>query len=160
MMRKIITGLLLLFVSGSLVYWWATERSATALPATSAKLTPAEPKISGRQVVAYYFHATGRCPTCLKIESLTHHAITSKFSDELKYGRLAWKTINVEDSGNQHFIKDYQLTTKSVVLVETLDGVQKRWKRLDRVWEEIGNPESFIRYIQTELSAFDAQVAG
>jgi len=80
-----------------------TEVSKTAAP--------------GVKIVAYYFHGTTRCATCRKIETFAHEAIQAGFGEALKAGSLEWRTLNVEEPANQHFIKDYRLYTKSVVLI-------------------------------------------
>jgi hypothetical protein len=74
--------------------------------------------LPSRFFVATYFHGTVRCTTCQQIEALSAKAIQNNFVEELKTGTLAWQEINVEKSENQHFIKDYQLFTKSLIISE------------------------------------------
>lgn len=65
------------------------------------------------------------------MEQLTQEAIMTGFPDGLKNGRLAWKAINVDEEENEHFIKDYRLHPKSVVIVDMENGVQVKWKNLN-----------------------------
>jgi len=67
---------------------------------------------------------------------------------------LFWKVINVEDELNRHFIKDFELHTKSVVLVKIRGGKQVEWKNLDRVWSLFDDKNAFLTYVNGELSAF------
>jgi hypothetical protein len=117
---------------------------------TAATATPAEK----RQVIAYYFHGKARCANCMKIESWSHEAIAAAYAKELADGRLAWKVVDVETKGNEHFVEDYQLYTKSLVLVEQTGGKQTRWKNCAKVWEHLNSRERFLAYVQDEVAAY------
>lgn len=112
------------------------------------------PAAASPKVVAYYFHTTYRCSSCRKIEAYSHEAIESGFAKELKDGRLAWCVVNVDDRANRHFIQDYQLFSKSLVLVKLEDGKKAEWKNLIKVWQLLGNREDFLRYVQAELRSY------
>jgi hypothetical protein len=108
--------------------------------------------IKGGHVVAYYFHGTARCPTCHKLEQYSKEAIDANFKDALVSGKLEFKTVNVEDKGNEHYGSDYQLYTKSLVLSLMADGKQVKWKNLDKIWEYVGNKQKFIDYVKSETA--------
>jgi len=120
------------------------------LAAGEANKPPAE----DFKVVTYYFHGTYRCPTCRKIEAYSHEAVQTSFGDALKTGRLEWRALNVEEPANQHFIKDYKLYTRSLVLVSYQGEKQLKWKNLEKVWELVRDKEQFTRYVQDEVRAF------
>ncbi|MDD4615942.1 MAG: nitrophenyl compound nitroreductase subunit ArsF family protein [Alphaproteobacteria bacterium] len=105
---------------------------------------------TGPKVIAYYFHGNFRCPTCRKFEAYTTEALQSGFAKELADGTLRLAVINIDKSENEHFVKDFQLTTRSVV-VASADG--KHWKRLDEIWQRVGNHDDFVKYIQAETAA-------
>jgi thiol-disulfide isomerase/thioredoxin len=107
-----------------------------------------------RQLVVYYFRTTYRCPSCFYIEEHTQSAVKEAFAKELGSGRMVLRTINVEDQGNEHFVEDYKLYTKSVVLSDVAGGRQTRWKNLEKVWPLIRNDEGFRSYIVEEVKAF------
>ena len=102
-------------------------------------------------VVAYYFHTTLRCPSCQKIQQFTEEALKKGFPQELASGKLVYEFVNVEDPGNEHFIKDYGLYTKSVVLSVRDNGKEVGFKNLDKVWQLLNNKEKFISYIEDEV---------
>lgn len=108
--------------------------------------------------VVYYFMTTQRCPTCMKIEAFTKTAVEDNFSKELQSSKLAWKIVNVDEPSNRHFIEDYELYTKSVVLVRYRDGKQVKWKNLDEVWNHVNNEDAFKQYIADEVKAFLREV--
>ncbi|MCP4710679.1 MAG: hypothetical protein GY869_18805, partial [Planctomycetes bacterium] len=73
-----------------------------------------------------------------------------EFAEELKDGRLKWQAINVDESTNEHFVSDFELTAKSVVLVNQQDGKQASWKNLEKIWDLTGDKEKFVAYITNE----------
>jgi hypothetical protein len=54
---------------------------------------------------------------------------------------------------NEHFIRDYQLVAKSLVLVNYEDGKQVGYKNLQKIWTYINNEPSFRAYVKDELQA-------
>lgn len=122
---------------------------ATAIADSSHAAVP-----TVHQVLAYYFHGTRRCANCIKIESYTKEAIDSAYGEALKDSSLIWRVVNTDEEANNHFLNDYQLYTKSVVLVDMHDGKQVRWKNLEKVWEHLGDKEAFKKYIRDEVALF------
>lgn len=108
-------------------------------------------------VVTYYFHGNKRCSTCRKLEAYSAEAITGGFVAELDSGELEWRVVNTDDSENAHFITDFELVTKSVVLVEYRDGEVVRWKNLKLVWQLVGDEDGFVRYVRDETRDFLAE---
>ncbi len=72
----------------------------------------------------------------------------------MKDGRLEFRLVNVELPENQHFVQDYKLFTKSVVLVRMSAGTQVEWTNLGRVWELTGDRESFVGYVQQGVRGY------
>jgi len=106
------------------------------------------------KVIVYYLHTTARCPSCLKIEAFTAAEVTGPLSGPLSEGLLEWKVLNVDEPKNAHFVEEYQLYTKSVVVSEMKDGKQVRWKRLDKVWDYLGDQQAFMKYVDDEVRAY------
>jgi hypothetical protein len=112
------------------------------------------PAIVTHKVIAYYFHGNVRCASCRKIEAYTKEVVDSSFADDLKANRLEWRVINTDSSVNEHYLEDYQLFTKSVVVSDVHNGTQARWKNLDKIWELLGEKEDFQKYVRAEIAAF------
>lgn len=106
------------------------------------------------KVYAYYFHGTFRCPTCYKLEQYSKEAIDTNFKDAISSGRLEFRIVNVEDRGNEHYAKDYQLYTKSLVLSLVKNGKEVKWKNLDKIWECAGDKQKFLDYVKAETADF------
>jgi len=113
-----------------------------------------EVKAQNFKVIAYYFHGTFRCTTCRTIEQYSHDAIQQYFSKELGTGALEFRPVNVEESENRHYIQDYQLVTKSLVLSLVADGKETKWKNLADVWKLVGDKERFFQYVKDEVEIF------
>ena len=105
-------------------------------------------------VVAFYFHGNVRCATCKKIEAYASEAVAAGFSDQLASGRLVWRVVNVDEPENKHFIGDFQLVTRSVVLAEYSGGNVVRWDNLDKVWQLVRSKDGFVEYVQEETRDF------
>ncbi len=114
----------------------------------------AEETFPNGTVTAYYFHGTFRCPTCHKLEQYAKEAIENNFKDALASGKLAFKIVNVENKGNEHYVSDYKLYTKSLVLSLTKDGKEIRSKNLDKIWEYVRDKDRYENYVRDEVAAF------
>lgn len=112
------------------------------------------------QTFVTYFHGDQRCPTCLKLEAYSREAIESGFADSLATGCLHWRMVNYDQEDNKHYVDDYQLYTKALVLSRVVDGKEVAWKNLDKIWTLVGDKAQFIEYVQKETRAFLAGTPG
>ena len=126
-------------------------------PAAAAGKTQTTATDADNAIVAYYFHGNKRCSTCRKLEAYSEEAITGGFTSELEAGELEWRVVNTDEDGNAHFVTDFELVTKSVVLVEYRDGEVVRWKNLKLVWQLVNDQDGFLRYVRDETRDFLAE---
>jgi hypothetical protein len=141
---------LLMALAGAVVY--SLESPAGPLSPSSA----VEPSAAAPQhvVQVYYFHRSIRCPSCEKIETLAQRAVEEGFAGELAAGTVQWRAVNIDEAPDQHFEKDYQLRTQSVIVSEVRGGKETRWKNLEQVWDLLNDDSDFVRYVQDEVRAF------
>lgn len=149
--RHIVTILLLVFVAASLV--------ALFMKGTGSESEIEGPTVSGAvgsdtKVIAYYFHGNTRCKTCLTIEMYALEAIETGFPEALKEGNIEFLSVNLEIAENEHFIDDFQLAARTIVLQRIVGGERKDYLNLHRVWELVGNKEAYIAYIEEETGKF------
>ena len=127
-------------------------------PATKQKQeTPSpltEVKSQNSKVIVYYFHGTFRCPTCRTIEQYSLEAIQTYFAKELGSGKLEFRPVNMEEPEHKHFIQDYQLVTRSLVLSLMSDGKETKWKNLTDVWKLVRDKDKFFQYVKDEVEQF------
>jgi hypothetical protein len=127
---------------------------AAAAVSGGTSLCAAADTASGAKVIAYYFHGNFRCYTCTNMEQYSREAIEANFKEELASGRLQFRAVNVEKRENEHFIREYQLYTKALVLSLVKDGKEARSKNLARIWELSRDKREFIEYVTAEVAAF------
>jgi len=130
----------------------AAPASGSANPVASAPA--AEPKDLRDGIMAYYFHRTLRCKTCLSIEGQAKEAIETGFSGELANGLLAWRAVNIETPGDEHFQQDFEIDRQTLMFVEMRDGKAVRTTTLERVWDLVEDPVAFQEYVWTEMQTF------
>ncbi len=143
------------FMKCLLVLGFAIAASCTILNVL-AQQSPA-PKAGTHKVIAYYFHTNTRCSTCMKIEAYSKEAIEQGFPEELKKGVLEMRIVNYENPANRHYIKDYKLVSKSLVLVNTVNGKQTEWTNLKLVWQLTGRKDAFLNYVRKEVRSYLAK---
>jgi len=100
------------------------------------------------QVVAYYFHGTIRCETCLQIEKQAREAIERRFLVEMAEKRLVFKPVNYDKPENAHFLKDYKLPCPSLVVVRQTGGKDETWTLLDKTWDHVEDLFKFNEYVE------------
>lgn len=106
------------------------------------------------KIIAYYFHPTARCPSCINIENFTREVVETMFKKENKSGLISFKQLNIEDSLNEHYIDDYKLEFSSVILAKFINNKQVKWKNLEHVWKYSGDKDSFFKYMKIEIKDF------
>jgi len=106
------------------------------------------------KVIVYYFHGDFRCATCYKMEEYSKEAIETNFKDALASEKLEFKVVNVEDRANQHYTKDYQLYTKTLILSLVKEAKEIKWKNMDKIWEYAADKKRFIGYLKSGVDDF------
>jgi hypothetical protein len=93
-----------------------------------------------------------RCPTCYKLEQDSKEAIEANFKDALASGKMQFRVVNIDDKGNEHYVNDYQLYTKSLILSLIRDGKEIKWKNMDKIWEYVSNKQKFMDYVKSGVA--------
>lgn len=168
-MKGVVTIILGLFVAASVAYLIVSEtrsKTATADPAVKAANQPTP--LTGESPLttdvpagekqapvleAYYFHGTSRCTTCLKMEQYAREAIEEKYPSELENGRVRWQAVNYDEPANEHFVKDYGLVASNLVIVSNQSAARSAWRRLDRIWDLVGDEHAFKNYVTDEVKS-------
>jgi len=145
--RNIIRQILLGFVLISIGFALGKEVSRRSTgPAVSIE------QASGDKVIAFYVHGTFRCVTCNKIEARAKDIVQTKFANELKSGRLEWKTANFQE--NDALAKRYNISTSTLVLIQRKDGKDVRFEKLEDVWKLVDDRPAFISYVQGKIKSY------
>jgi hypothetical protein len=99
-------------------------------------------------LTVYYFHTTFRCHSCTLLEQYTRDAVLKNFPAEVKSGRIQFLVLNIEKEPNLHYVQDYQLSFKSVIVsVKDGTGREKRWENLSKVWVYLSDRDALEKYV-------------
>ncbi|MFK5927128.1 MAG: nitrophenyl compound nitroreductase subunit ArsF family protein [Desulfuromusa sp.] len=105
-------------------------------------------------VIVHYFHSDIRCKTCLAFEDWSKTAV-ERFPKELKNGTLKWQVINFDEPVNMHYIKDYDLAEKSLVLIREENGKVVKWKNVEEFWDfDEDQKKEFVDLVQALISDY------
>ena len=119
--------------------------------ARAAEINKAPQKQGIGKVAVYYFHGNYRCYNCMTIEQYSKEAIEKYFASQLKNGQLTFSVINIDMPENEHFIKDYQLYTRSLIVAEFKNGNQTKWTNLNKIWNYVKDRDAFYNYVKAEI---------
>ena len=129
----------------------AAAAAQTPDPQGAAPATGTAP----HQIVVSYFHGDVRCPTCKKLEAYSREAVEKTFAAEIAAGRLAFKMVNTDRPENEHFVTDYSLVTKALVVTEESGGKVVRWTNLDKIWTLVrGDQQAYTDYVVAGVRAY------
>lgn len=125
-----------------------TAKAAKALPVKAAAKSAAKDVKAATTMKVYYFHGSVRCVTCRKIEQYTKEAVEQSFSSGTYAGKVLFIPVNVEENANEHFVEQYKLVAKSVILQPEQGGKPGQWENLDRIWVYSGDRDKFLAYVK------------
>ncbi len=80
-----------------------------------SKATPAP------SLEVYYFHATGRCVTCLAVEENTQKFLESNFKPEMQSGVIKFTAFNVDEEKNKALVEKYQISFSTLLIINLKD---------------------------------------
>ena len=149
--KALVTGALLLLAVGGVVYVLVGGGGGSEDAAITEQV--AGDALPADGVVVYYFHGNKRCLTCKKMEALADEVIRDRFGERLGDGSVVFRVVDLETDATRHFIADFELVNKAVVMVERRGGEDLAWRRLDAIWEKIADDEAYSDYIAENLAA-------
>ena len=143
--KKFMTILLLLFIMASIGFMVIKRIKGRSSVTPAVRTEQTTPAVSQKKdpLTVYYFHGNQHSMTCNKMEQLTRQAVEEKYAEELASGKIVFRSVNVEEPVNEHFIKNFGLTGQNVVV-----SGNGRFEKFDSVWDLIREPEKFLSYIQ------------
>lgn len=149
-MKSVITGILvaIAFAGAAMAIKNQTTQVQPALPTapTAGAVAAGDASSAGsesRVVTVTYFTTDVRCPSCLRIEEWTRQTVESRFPEQVAAGTLAFHLVNTDRPENRHFIEDYRLVSKTVIVQEIDNGVPGEWVNLQEVWTLLSNRSEF-----------------
>ncbi len=126
----------------------ATAEAVTAPSAASAinsaNLTP-------DSVVVYYFHGNRRCRTCVGIQRAIQTTVAERFASETASGVLVLREVNIDEPDNAHFIKEFQLSSSSMVVVARRGEATVKWENCGEVWPLAHEEAALAAYAEKQI---------
>lgn len=155
--KQILRSVLLIVVLGSLAIWANREfRKSKSYAEADKQPVSAEnlPLVDGPQVVMTYFLIGTRCESCRKIEGLARETAERDFPAELASHKLIFRVIDTAEAANRHYLDDYKLSSKTVVISRRLDGKETEWKNMDKVWDLLDDPAAYHVYLGARIREY------
>jgi len=157
-MKRILQISLLMVVAVGIFYAVLKNRNNNSISAQNTSEATTDEAIQGEastkepDIIVTYFTTDVRCKSCRAIEAMTREIVEQQFANELENGDLHFQVKNIDRSENKHFIDDYQLSFKTVVISSMKDGKEIHFSKMDKVWELLDNPDEFSDYMKYGIS--------
>ena len=70
-------------------------------------------------------------------------------TQSIHFGRVVFKSLNLEEPENTRFIEAFDLVSNTVVMQQG-----NAFEKFDAVWNHVGDPAAFHAYIQAGVAKF------
>jgi len=132
-----------------------TDISKTESPTSEEpKVAKEEPKKEKAKVVVTFFQTTHKCASCIIIEKFTSEALNRFYTRQLADGTVQYQTINVDEPGNEHYVDEYQLVSKTLVISLYQGKKEVKWKNLMEIWNLLNNEEGFVQLVKDTIDGY------
>lgn len=132
----------------------ATGATAEAVAAASTESRAAPADAAPDSIVVYYFHGDSRCRTCMGIEQTIQKTVSERFAAETGSGKLVFREVNFDDPANAHFLKDFDLSSSSMVLVAKSGDKMVKWENCAKVWPLAHKYEELAAYTEKQIRSY------
>lgn len=122
-----------------------------ALRACHATSETQHPEMAGeaspnpKTLTLFYFHGRQRCATCVRMERMVREVASG-------FPLLEVKAVNLDAPANGHYVADFGLTMRTVVL-----SFGTRFAVLDRCWALAHDETAFKAYVSKGIADFIAE---
>lgn len=104
------------------------------------------------KVQVFLFHATQRCPTCIRIGKLAEATVNERFAEQLKSGKIEFREINIDLPENKE-LADKFLARGSALYINTISNGQDHIEEDAMVWQLASGYEiKFKDYLSNKLN--------
>jgi len=104
------------------------------------------------KVQVFLFHATQRCPTCIRIGQLAKATIEERFAEQFKSGKIEFREINIDLPENKSLAEKFQ-ATGSALYINSIKNGQDSIVEDTMVWQLASGYEiKFKDYLSNKLN--------
>ncbi|NLE04942.1 MAG: thioredoxin, partial [Crenarchaeota archaeon] len=114
--------------------------------------TQVKEEIQQDGIEVLYFHGKQRCKSCVSIELRTKEMLNTYFSQEMKKGKIIFKTIDFSLKENEPIADKYEIAWSSLLLIKHQNGDETVKNLTDFGFSyAYKNPETFIEGMKEEI---------
>ncbi len=99
------------------------------------------------------FHPRFRCVSCNNIEKYAKEVAENDFKDQMKEGKLEYKSLEIEDEKNRALVDELDVGGSSLYMVVTGKG-KKDHQEIKDVWLYWDKPDEAKQIIKDDLSRY------
>ncbi|MFA6252402.1 MAG: nitrophenyl compound nitroreductase subunit ArsF family protein [Candidatus Paceibacterota bacterium] len=104
------------------------------------------------RVQIFLFHATQRCPTCIRIGQLSKSTVEERFSEQLKTGKIEFREINIDLPENKALAEKFQVGG-SAFFINSIKNGEDDIAEDTMVWQLAGGmSDKFKDYLTNKLN--------
>lgn len=97
------------------------------------------------------FYGTHRCVTCVSIEANAKYTIETYFQDAVKDGKLAFKTVNVDEEMNYGIAERFEATGTALFMNIIKDGTEQHIDLTNFAFSNGMDKEKFSTELKSKL---------
>ena len=131
-----------------------TGATAEAVAATSTASAVNPANLTPDSIVVYYFHGNRRCRTCMGIQRAIQTTINERFATETASGALVFREVNIDEPSNAHFVKEFDLSSSSMVVVAKSGETTVKWENCSQVWPLAHNEAALGDYAEKQIRSY------
>ncbi|OQA86306.1 MAG: hypothetical protein BWY27_01175 [Bacteroidetes bacterium ADurb.Bin234] len=114
--------------------------------------TQVKEEIQQDGIEVLYFHGKQRCKSCVSIELRTKEMLNTYFSQEMKKGKIIFKTIDFSLKENEPIADKYEIAWSSLLLIKHQNGDETVKNLTDFGFSyAYKNPETFMTGMKEEM---------
>jgi len=104
------------------------------------------------KVQIFLFHATQRCPTCIRIGQWTKSTVEERFPEQLKDGKIEFREINIDLPENRNLAEKFQ-AGGSALYINSIKNGQDNITEDTMVWQLAGETsDKFKNYLSNKIN--------
>ena len=96
------------------------------------------------------FHSTHRCYTCVAIEKAAKEVLEKNFANELKTGKIVFKTVNVDEKANAAVAEQFEASGSALWIYRADKKI--KINLTDFAFMNVGNSEKFADRVRSEVA--------
>jgi hypothetical protein len=148
-------ALLVVALGASAAAVWRLRDSAPPPQAERERfVAEADAELPRDGVVVTYFTTSFRCATCRTIEDLSRRAVQDAFAREIEAGTVVFRVLDTDEPRYAHFVEQYDLSNKTVVVSKRSSGREVEWCDQQDVWSLYDEPDSFFEYVRAPVRRY------